>query len=65
LKLWLRIRHAALRIHVIEIEFNRQKSTVGEFFMKVIQEWRIHTLTGAVRKDDCGVTIPGGRSSDG
>ena len=48
LKLWLRIRHPPLLIHIIEIELDREKTTPRKFGVEIGHERRVHSLTRAM-----------------
>jgi len=52
LKFGLGIRHSTLRIHVFEIEADRQKTPPREFRMETGHERREHSLACAMGKDD-------------
>ena len=59
LELGLRIRHFAMRFHVLEVESDRKESPFREFGMEKRHERGLHSLSGAVGKDDGGVVGPG------
>ena len=54
LKFRLWIRHGPFRVHVVEIEPDRQKTAVREFGMEMSHERREHSLPGAMSKDNRG-----------
>src|SRR5215510_5832191 len=58
-RLW--IRHTTLSIHVFKVELDGKKATVCKFRVEVRHERRMHSLPGAVSKDDCSAIIPGFR----
>src|SRR5262245_22699986 len=59
LKLWLRIRHTALPFHVFKLKFHREEAVLRQFGMKVTHKWRMHSLTGAMGKNNSRAVIPG------
>ena len=52
LKFRLRVRHAALRIHVFEIESDGTEPAFLKLRVEVAHEGGIHSLPCAVRQDD-------------
>src|SRR5205814_7169300 len=51
-KFRLRIRHAAFRIHVFEIELDGMETTFCKLAVKIAHEGRIHSLPCAMSQDD-------------
>ena len=52
LKFRLRVRHAAVRIHVFEIESDGMEPAFSKLRVEVAHEGGIHSLPCAVRQDD-------------
>src|SRR5262245_21778792 len=52
LKFRQRVRHAAVRIHVFEIESDRMKPSFLKLRVEVAHEGGVHSLPCAVRQDD-------------
>src|SRR5262249_44711810 len=59
LQLRLRVGHPAFRLHVFEIEFHREETTVEKLRVEITHEWRVHSLSRPVSQDDRGTRGPG------